>query len=146
MNGSRWFAAVVAVAAVMAPFPSVFAGDDDEGEKIAPQFMKVWQAQVTPDQSTMQAGKYAFNDLVLFEEDGFFTAEAFGPLGFGRSEYTLTPLSDTATGFTTTMTNGQQGTIVWNGVLQNQRIIGTLVWTKPDGSVGTYNFTAAPMD
>lgn len=146
MNRTRLLSGFLAAAAMLAPSSAGFAGDDPEELPLNSQFMQVWQAQVTPDQTTMQAGRYAFNDLVLFEEDGFFTAEAFGPLGFGRSEYTLTSLSETATGFTTTMANGQQGTIVWNGVLQNQRIIGTLVWTRPDGTVSTYNFSATPLE
>jgi hypothetical protein len=44
------------------------------------------------------------------------------------------------------MSNGEQGTVVWNGVLQNNQMIGTLVWTRPDGSVSTYDFSAEPLN
>ncbi|HRK30050.1 MAG TPA: hypothetical protein PLD59_03150 [Tepidisphaeraceae bacterium] len=141
----RLFSAVVAVAAALAPSNTGLAGDDSGEDGNAAPFLRVWQVQVTPDQPTAQAGKFAFNDLMVFEEDGFFTAEAFGPMGYGRSEYTLTPLSATATGFTTTLANGES-VVVWNGVLQNSRIVGTLVWSRADGSVGTYDFSAAPAE
>ncbi len=146
MNRTRWFAAVLAAASAFAPSRTGFAADDPEDLPGAATFLQVWSVQVTPDEASLNNGRNAFNDMVLFETDGFFTAEAFGPLGFGRSQYTLTTLSETAIGFTTTMSNGEQGTIVWNGVLSNSRIVGTMVWSKPDGSSGTYDFSAAPLD
>jgi len=146
MNRTRWFAAVLAATSVFAPSRTGFAADDPVDNPMSGQFLQVWEVQVTPDEAAISSGRNAFNDMVLFETDGFFTAEAFGPLGFGRSQYTLTTLSETAIGFTTTMSNGEQGTIVWNGVLSNSRIVGTMVWSKPDGSSGTYDFSAAPLD
>lgn len=125
--------------------PARLLGADGEGISEVPseeQFLRVWSVQLTPDESGASAGRYPFKDHMLFEGDGYFTAEAFGPLGFGRSTYTVTPLEGGAMGFTTTMSNGTQGTLTWNGVLQSNQLVGTLVWAKPDGTVGTYTFTA----
>lgn len=134
--------------------PSGLLGDDVGGAaqgdgNEAPantSLLHVWRVSLQPDQATMAAGKVAFSDHFLFEEDNFMTAEAFGALGFGRSEYTVTAVEGATLGFSSTISNGEQGTLVWNGVLQGTRVMGTLVWTKPDGSTGTYNFSGEQLD
>jgi len=129
--------------------PARLALGDAPGSPAGPSneaFLGVWAVEVTPDQAAMAAGRNAFKDFVLFEADGKFTAEAFGPMGFGQSEFTVTELDGAMYAFSTTMTNPTQGTLVWNGVRQGNEIVGTLVWTKSDGAVGTYSFRAEQLD
>lgn len=134
--------------------PSGLLGDDvggasqGEGSEVPvnASLLRVWRVSLQPDQVTMAAGKSAFSDYFLFEADNFMTAEAFGALGFGRSEYTITTVEGATLGFSSTISNGEQGTLVWNGVLQGSRVMGTLVWTRADGSTGTYNFNGEPVD
>jgi hypothetical protein len=121
-------------------------GDGMGGESGTDAFVGVWKVNVEPDHAAMQEGRHAFKDMVLFESDGFFTAEAFGPMGFDRAEFTVTNLDGGATAFTTTMSNPTQGTLVWNGVKNGSGLIGSLVWTRPDGDVDTYSFNGELLD
>ena len=148
MNRARLFGCLLGVSGLL--LPARFAlgdggGLEPEGASPAP-FVGVWSVSATPDSTALAAGRHAFNDLVLFEDNGFFMAEAFGPMGFGQMPFTVTELSEGVLGFTSTASNDSQGTLVWNGVLQNRRIVGSLVWTKPDGTSATYNFTANQAD
>jgi hypothetical protein len=67
-------------------------------------------------------------------------------MGFGQTAYTLTDLGGGVLAFSTSMSNETQGTVVWNGVRQNGVVVGSIVWTRADGSVATYEFRAEPMD
>lgn len=133
MNRKRWIGLVSAVAFTVA------IGWPTSADSVSDQFNGVWKVTVTPDEATTRAGKDEFRDQWLFESTGDFTAEAFGPMGFPPSHFTATS-SNGSTSFTVTSDNDSQGTAVWTGTLNGSRISGSLVWTKPDGSVATYTF------
>jgi hypothetical protein len=151
MKRAKLFAWALAVASMLVPAAVAVGGGETGGTggTTGPSnepLLHVWMVNLQPDQSTAAAGKFAFKDCFLFEENNQFTAEAFGALGFGQAEYAVAEVAGATLGFSTTIANGEQGTLVWNGVLRNGQLIGTLVWTKPDNTVGTYNFTAEMMD
>jgi hypothetical protein len=151
MKRAKLFGFALAASLIM---PTGLLGGDTDGSTQgdggeAPantSLLHVWRVSLQPDQATLAAGKGPFSDNFLFEDDNFMTAEAFGALGFGRSEYTVTAVEGATLGFSSTISNGEQGTLVWNGVVQGSRVMGTLVWTKPDGSTGTYNFSGEPLE
>ena len=145
MTRSRLFGCLLGFSGMLLPARLAF-GSDPVPVPGMDAFAGVWHADVTPDQGALNDGRNAFKDNILFENDGHFTAEAFGPMGYGRSDFTVTEVESGVYAFTTTMSSDTQGTLVWNGVRQGTQIVGSLVWSKPDGSVGTYNFTAAPLD
>lgn len=139
------FGCMLGLSGLLLPTRPAAGGDlepSGEAPVIDQHMLGVWSVNVDPDSATAQLGRRAFHDNLLFEADGRFTAEAFGPMGFGTTPYTVTVLADGVTGFTSTMSNDGQGTLIWNGVRRGSTIVGTLVWTRSDGSVSTYNFQA----
>lgn len=146
MNRVRLFGSILGLSGLLVP-ARMAIGDEIPVEPTMDQHLVgVWSVTVEPDQATAQAGRNPFRDYLLFEANGQFTAEAFGPMGFGQSSFNIETLSEGVTAFTTTMANEGQGTLVWNGVRQGSRLVGSLVWTRGDGSVCTYNFNADRLD
>jgi hypothetical protein len=133
MNRKRWIGLVSAMAFVLA------LGWPAGADGVSTPFEGVWRVSVTPDDNTARAGKLEFRDQWLFEDTGDFTAEAFGPMGFPPAQIT-TAVVDGKTTFTVTSNNDSQGSVVWSGTIASSHIVGTLVWTKTDGSVARYTF------
>jgi len=133
MNRKRWIGLASTAAFVIA------LGWPVNADNVASQFDGVWKVTVTPDDTTAQDGKDEFRDQWLFEESGDFTAEAFGPMGFAPAHYTETQVNGSTT-FGVSSDNDSQGSIVWSGTISGSRISGSMVWTKPDGSIARYTF------
>jgi hypothetical protein len=136
-------AAVVGLGVLATPAISVSSetpgGETSQVVSIDP-LLGVWDVEVTPTPESAEEGRQAFSDRVLFESSRAFTAEAFGPMGFATTVATLESVQDSV-GFRVTQSNGEQGTLRWNGVLLGSQIVGVLIWTR-DGDTFTYNFVA----
>lgn len=132
MFSRRWIGFVAVVAFVLA------LGWPARADNAVPDFAGLWAVQVTPDDATARAGKHEFRDTLFFEEDGSFSAEAFGPMGFAPAH---ADAGATDGSFTCTTENESQGTVVWSGTRTEDGVTGTMVWTKPDGTVCRYTFS-----
>ena len=132
MTGKRWIGWIAVITFVLA------IGWPARAEGSVADLVGVWKVKVTPNEETARAGKLEFNDNLVIEEDSQFTAEAFGPMGFPPAPVTA---DETTGSFSCTTENESQGSIVWTGTRDGLAITGTMVWTKPDGSVARYSFT-----
>lgn len=125
--------AVLLAALAAAPALTAFA-DETAPPVVTTAFDGVWEVSVNPDAAATQAGKQLFTDLVLFE-NGKLTASACAQYGFAPSDFTVDGSS-----FSTAMSS-EHGTIAWTATMANGRLSGTVVWSRPDGSVDRYTLS-----
>ena len=100
-----------------------------------------WKVTVTPDEDAKGSGEKAFDDTFVFK-GGKFTSEKFKAKGFDAVDYD----EDTRRGPLGTVTvnakSDKNGTAKWTATTTGGQLSGDLVWTKADGSVLNYTFTA----
>ena len=99
-------------------------------------FAGVWSVTITPDDSSTQAGKQEFADMMLFDGSQVM-ASACASYGFAPAEYSLT---NGGSSFSATMSTDSES-IAISGNCANGSMSGQVVWTKPDGSVFHYTMS-----
>jgi hypothetical protein len=101
-----------------------------------------WKMDVKPDAAAVVAGRNAFEEFVLIEDDQI-TAFEMSRLGFGPILPSLSAGTSGAINFTVTLTSRNHGTCVWAGSMTATTLNGTLKWTR-DGVTYNYTFTGVP--
>jgi hypothetical protein len=97
---------------------------------------------VKPDAAGVTAGRNAFEEYVLIEDDAI-TAMEMSRLGFGPILPTLGTDASGAITFTVNLTSKNHGTCTWSGKMTSTTMTGTLVWNR-DGKTYNYTFTGTP--
>lgn len=111
---------------------------------LADAFAGAWQVQATAGNAALEAGRGHFGDGLLFHE-GSLQSEAFAMLGFAPAPYTVTVV-DGRHHFSALLSSTDRGTLQWSGVYTSGRVVGTLVWTRANGSQHLYTIEAARFD
>jgi hypothetical protein len=101
-----------------------------------------WKMDVKPDAAAAVAGRNAFEEFVLIEDDQI-TAFEMSRLGFGPILPTLSAGTNGAINFTVTLTSRNHGSCTWTGSMTATTLNGTLKWTR-DGVTYNYTFTGVP--
>jgi hypothetical protein len=102
-----------------------------------------WKFTIVADAAAKLAGRDNFFEYVYFEGTTF-DGQEMARLGFDPGPVTggINALGQTT--FSVTIKSASSGTVVASGLYLTTTMTGTLVWTKPDGKVYNYTFTAAP--
>ncbi len=78
----------------------------------------------------LEPGKSSISDSLIFRW-GTFRSSSCMAYGFGKGNY-KTLWYDNCLNFSTKTASDSSGTMVWKGSVQNNRIQGTVLWTKKD--------------
>ena len=78
----------------------------------------------------LEPGKSSVSDSLIFRW-GTFRSSSSMAYGFGKGNY-KTLWYDNCLNFSVKTTSDSSGTMVWKGSVQNNRIQGTVLWTKKD--------------
>ncbi len=97
-----------------------------------------WPVKLVPDAAAAQQGEKAFDDELSFK-NGQVTMSACVKSGFAPSAYTAAPSSG-AWSFTTKQVSKEHGQTAWAGTISSGAIKGTMIWTKPNGTILHYNY------
>jgi hypothetical protein len=97
-----------------------------------------WTVRVVPDAAAKKAGEHAFRDTLIFK-DGEMTAKDCLKYGFEPAPYKMGDASG-MTSFQSTQVSLKEGTDVWSGTVNENRVQGNLIWTKTDGKTLNYTF------
>jgi hypothetical protein len=109
--------------------------------KAGDPFMGSWTVNLTPTgDDANKPGVKAFAETFTFTGDTFST-KTMSAQGFGGAPYQEDVRAYGPATFTATQTSSTQGKLEWAGTTAGQDMTGTVVWTKPDGTVIHYDYT-----
>ena len=100
-----------------------------------------WIVKVTPDEVAVKKGEQAFKDTLSFDKGNVEMSECVKD-GFAASPYTVEKKGE-GWAFETGQKSEKGDRSAWKGKIQGEKITGTMVWTKSDGSVVHYGFEGA---
>ena len=98
-----------------------------------------WTVRVAPDEDAASHGEKTFTDRFVFER-GTVTMTECVKAGFAPSSYRAWQVSGGIWSFTADQASAREGTTAWTGAILEQDIKGTLLWTKPAGTVFRYSY------
>jgi hypothetical protein len=104
-------------------------------------FAGTWHVTLAPDSATVQQGGMQFTDAMVFQQGDTnqLLTENFAYLGFNAGAYTVP--ADQPLTFSAAMDSGTKGSLAWSGAISDGSLRGTLLWTKPDGTIWKFTFS-----
>ena len=135
----NWVPAAVAALVLVSMAPSAFG----QLSVLPTMPTGCWKMIITPDAAAKAAGRDAYEEYIWFEGTTF-DGQEMARLGFDPGPITpgINALGQTT--FSVTLKSNSSGTIVSSGIYLVTTMSGNIKWTKPDGKVYNYTFTAAP--
>ena len=103
-----------------------------------------WKINVEPDPVTKDTGETHFKDTLTFA-DGKISLSA-PKVGFWASPYSVSKTGEKNYTFKAERASEGEGTSIWTGVVDGDKIEGKLIWTKNDGAVLTFAFKGDKLD
>ena len=138
-----WTRMAFAALALVIMAPAAFA-QSGGGTTVLPSMPTgCWKMVIVPDAAAKAAGRDAFEEYIFFE-GMTFSGQEMARLGFDPGPITGGVNALGQTTYTVTIKSNSHGTAVSSGIYLGTSMTGTLTWTKPDGKVYVYNYTAAP--
>ena len=143
MNRSPLAAALTLVLLALAP--AARAADSKVGRHDAAEAGPVssfdgttWKVTLVPERAAIDRGEKMIDDTLAFA-DGKMTSSACTSHGFDASAVASGGKSGRLH-FTTTQESAKEGRTRWQARAKGNMLLGTMFWTRPDGSVTAYQF------
>jgi hypothetical protein len=114
------------------------------GHQVAPLDGTSWKVDVKPDDMAQEKGAEKFEGRLTFA-DGKLTLTG-SKAAFDPAPYTVQETGKKELTFKSEQTGAGEGTSVWTGTIHGNNIEGKRVWTKANGEVWTYTFSAQRLD